>query len=161
MVLSETPCNTDKFNTCNTFSQNICALLLSENLFNFYFLFTLTWSKGHYIVDPFTSPLQITIFLWNWKLIKVAFISKPKSKLLLKELVFVQNLYHRLAEHRGHRGDTEGEEGGEDGFEAGDDEAVEALEAVHGAEDHVQPADQDGGDTARDKLRVEKNICLL
>ena len=60
---------------------------------------------------------------------------------------------HRLAEHRSHGGEAEGEDGSEDSLEAGDEEAVEAVDGVHRAEDHVQTTDNDGRDTAEEKLR--------
>ena len=69
------------------------------------------------------------------------------------ELVLAQDLNHRLAEHRSHGGEAEGEDGGEDGLEAGDNEAVEAVDGVHGAEDHVQTTDNDGRDTTEEELR--------
>ena len=68
------------------------------------------------------------------------------------ELVFAQDLNHRLTEHCGHGGEAEGEAGREDGPQAVHDEAVEAAEAVHGAQHHVHTADKDGGDTAEEEL---------
>ena len=60
---------------------------------------------------------------------------------------------HRLTEHRGHGGETEGEDGGENSLEAGDDEAVEAVDGVYGAKDHVQKTYNDGRDTTEEELR--------
>ena len=82
--------------------------------------------------------------------------SPSEERLLLlpsPELVLAQDLNHRLAEHRGHGGEAEGEDGSEDGLEAGDNEAVEAVDGVYGAEDHVQTTDNDSRDTAEEKLR--------
>ena len=72
--------------------------------------------------------------------------------LVSSELVFAQDLNHRLPEHCGHGGEAEGEAGRQDRPEAVHDEAVEAAEAVHGAQHHVQTADNHGGDTAEEEL---------
>ena len=96
------------------------------------------------------SPFQITISS-NGKLIKVEVdVSLPPAS---SELVFAQDLNHRLTEHCGEGGEAEGEAGGEDGLDAVHDEAVEAVQAVHGAQNHVQTADNDGGNTAEGELR--------
>ena len=60
---------------------------------------------------------------------------------------------HRLTEHCGEGSEAEGEAGGEDGLEAVHDEAVEAVEAVYGVQNHVQTADNNGWDTAEGELR--------
>ena len=96
------------------------------------------------------SPVQITISS-NGKLIKVVVdVSLPPAS---SELVFAQDLNHRLTEHCGEGSEAEGEAGGEDGLEAVHDEAVEAVEAVYGAQDHVQAAHKDGGNTTEEELR--------
>ena len=91
------------------------------------------------------SPFQITISS-NGKLIKVEVDASS-------ELVFTEDLDHRLTEHCSEGGEAEGEAGGEDGLEAVHDEAVEAVEAVYGAQNHVQTADNNGWDTAEGELR--------
>ena len=91
------------------------------------------------------SPFQITISS-NGKLIKVEVDASS-------ELVFTEDLNHRLTEHCGEGGEAEGEAGCEDGLEAVHDEAVEAVEAVYGAQNHVKTAHNDGGDTAEGELR--------
>ena len=70
------------------------------------------------------------------------------------QLLLAQDLNHRLAEHCGHGCEAEGKDGGEDGLEAGDEEAVEAVKAVQGAENYVQTADDDGRDTTEEKLDI-------
>ena len=96
------------------------------------------------------SPFQITISS-NRKLIKVAVDgSLPPTS---SELVFTQDLNHRLTEHCGEGSEDEREAGGEDGLEAVHDEAVEAVEAIHGAQNHVKTAHNNGGDTAEGELR--------
>ena len=70
------------------------------------------------------------------------------------QFLLAQDLNHRLAEHCGHGCEAEGENGGEDSLEAGDEEAVEAVEAVQGAENHVQTTDNDGRDTTEEKLDI-------
>ena len=101
------------------------------------------------LLYPFAFPKYNFIKLktdqsWGW------FWSS--DLLVSSELVFAQDLNHRLTEHRGHGGEAEGEAGGQDRPEAVHDEAVEAAEAVHRAQHHVQTADNDGGDTAEEKL---------
>ena len=70
------------------------------------------------------------------------------------QLLLAQDLNHRLAEHCGHGGEAEGKDGCEDGLEAGDEEAVEAVEAVQRAENHVQTTHNDGRDTTEEKLDI-------
>ena len=102
--------------------------------------------KGINVIEhcyPFAFPNHN---IKNRKLIKVEVDASS-------ELVFAQDLNHRLTEHCGEGGEAEGEAGGEDGLDAVHDEAVEAVQAVHGAQNHVQTADNDGGNTAEGKLR--------
>ena len=102
------------------------------------------------------SPFQITISS-NRKLIKVEVdVSLPPAS---SELVFAQDLNHRLTEHCGEGGDAQGEAGGEDGLDAVHDEAVEAVQAVHGAQNHVQTAHNNGGDTTEGELR--ERMCQI
>ena len=71
------------------------------------------------------------------------------------QLLLAQDLNHCLAEHCGHGCEAKGEDGGKDSLEAGDEEAVEAVEAVQRAENHVQTTDNDGRDTAEEKLDIK------
>ena len=74
---------------------------------------------------------------------------------MLQKFIFTEKIQHELSIDHGHCTNTHSQECCNDGLETVDDEAVDTLETVHGADDHVKATDEHGRDTTSDELELK------
>ena len=62
-----------------------------------------------------------------------------------------------LTIHHGQSSHCHGDDGADDGSDAVDDQTVDTLETDIGADDHIEPTDQDRGDQSEIELVLESS----